>query len=102
MYNTYIKTQLRNKIMNNIINALFESVWEEGSVVSNCKLDLDTGEIFDIDVSDDGCDFEYLIDSFLIFEDVEYGISEGGGEFDYYLEANVLDELLLNLPNLSI
>lgn len=88
--------------MKDTVNAIFQTVWCEGIIETNCKLDLDTGEIFDIDVSDDGCDFEYLIDSFLIFEDVEYGISEGGGEFDYYLEANFLDELLLNLPNLSI
>lgn len=88
--------------MKNIVNAEFQTVWIGGIIETNCKLDLDTGEIFDIDVSDDGSDFEHLIDSFLIFEDEAYGISDNGEEFEYYLEANILDELLLNLPNENI
>lgn len=88
--------------MKNTVNAIFQTVWSEGIIETDCKLDLGTGEIFDIDVSDDGSDFEHLIDSFLIFEDEAYGISDDSDEFEYYLEANILDELLLNLPNENI
>ena len=38
----------------------FESVWDDGSVTTQAELDLTTGKVFNIEVSDDGSSFEQL------------------------------------------
>lgn len=39
----------------------FNSNWEEGTVTSEAQLNLETGEITDIVVSDEGVEFEHLL-----------------------------------------
>lgn len=51
-----------------IKNATFTSVWDGGyAVTTNCKVDMQTKEVFDIEVNDDddieelnGLDYEYI------------------------------------------
>ncbi len=78
--------------MNNIINAVFQSIWVEGVVETDCKLNLDTGEIFDIEKSDEGMDYEYYEYSYLIYKGEAYAVDEFD-KFDYYLDDGILDEL---------
>ena len=39
----------------------FVSVWEEGEVVTNAVLDLETGEVTDIETSDEGAEYKQLL-----------------------------------------
>lgn len=43
------------------ISVKFNSNWEEGTVTTDAKLDLITGEVIDIETSNDGEDFECLL-----------------------------------------
>ena len=87
--------------MNNIINAIFETVWHEGTIETDCKLDLDTGEIFDIKKSKDGYDYEYYLESNLIYDNNSYAVDEFGG-YKYCLDTNILEELISNLSNENV
>ena len=60
-----------------IKNATFTSVWDDGyEVTTNCKVDMETREVFDIEVNDNTEDIESLNGL-----DREY-ITVDGEEFD--------------------
>lgn len=60
-----------------IKNAKFTSVWDGGyEVTTNCKVDMETREVFDIEVNDNADDIEGLNNL-----DYEY-ITIDGEEFD--------------------
>ena len=65
----------------------FVSVWEEGEVVTNAVLDLETGEVTDIETSDEGSKYEQLL-----YEEIRCigrGISatvEANSDNQYFLE----------------
>ena len=65
----------------------FVSVWAEGEVVTNAVLDLQTGEVRDIETSDDGEDYEHL--EYEEIRDVGRGVSatvEANDDNEYFLE----------------
>lgn len=47
------------------MNVVFVSAWSEGEVRTCAKLDLRTGEVFDIEVSECGAEFEHLIEEYV-------------------------------------
>ena len=52
--------------MKNIIKEKFISVWDDGiEVETNCKIDLQTKEVFDIQLSDIGEELETLNEQFV-------------------------------------
>lgn len=60
-----------------IKNATFTSVWDGGyEVTTNCKVDMETREVFDVEVNDNADDIEGLNNL-----DYEY-ITIDGEEFD--------------------
>lgn len=76
-----------------IRNAYFTSVWDDGyEITSNCKVNLETKEVFDIELIDDenleDCDIlehEYITidgEDFDVFNKDEYEIEKG----DYWYE----------------
>lgn len=52
-----------------VVQVVFVSSWCEGDVRTSAKLNLRSGEIFDIEMSDAGADFEHLIDEYIESED---------------------------------
>ena len=75
----------------NIKNATFTSVWDGGhEVTTNCKVNMITKEVFDIEVNEDTDEIETLNNL-----DYEYITIEGSSEYDVYnkneTEINVFD-----------
>lgn len=65
----------------------FESVWDEGTVTTQAVLNLLTGEVTDIEVSDEGADYEHL--QYQEIRDVSRGVSAivvTNDENQYFLE----------------
>lgn len=48
-----------------IVPVVYTSSWEEGNVETSAILDLETGEVADIGVSDQGAEYEHLIKEFI-------------------------------------
>ncbi len=48
-----------------IVNVVFVSAWSEGEVRTSASLDVQTGEVFDIEVSECGAEFEHLIEEYI-------------------------------------
>lgn len=48
-----------------IVNVVFVSAWSEGEVRTSAGLDVQTGEVFDIEVSECGAEFEHLIEEYI-------------------------------------
>lgn len=69
-----------------IKNATFTSVWDGGyEVTTNCKVDMETREVFDIEVNDNADDIEGLNSL-----DCEY-ITIDGEKFDVFSVDEVED-----------
>ena len=57
---------------NNSVDVIYQSHWEEGIVETTAKLDIKTGEVFDIEISDDEEVSEYEFHLFDIILDKNY------------------------------
>lgn len=64
------------------VKAEFVSEWEEGNVYSDCMIDLSNGLVTDIVVSNEGEDYEYLVQEKVIVSLPDNAILE------YIVEAN--------------
>lgn len=65
----------------------FESVWDEGTVTTQAVLNLKTGEVTDIESSDDGEEYEHL--QYEEIRDVSRGVSAivvANDKNQYFLE----------------
>lgn len=65
----------------------YESVWDEGTITTQATLNLLTGEITDIETSDDGEDYEHL--QYEKIRDVSRGVSAivvANDDGQYFLE----------------
>lgn len=80
----------------NIIEVIFQSLWSEGTIETNAKLDLTTGIVFDIELSDDGDEFEHLICEGIIYNDEYYGVEINDVDNEYYMDVNLLKEFKEN------
>lgn len=89
--------------MKNIIDVIFVSQWEEGEVPSAALLNLNTGSVSDIAVSDEGENYEILVREYIrpmagiieadveISHDGEYVIMSPGKLEDMRAYFNSLD-----------
>ena len=75
--------------MTKAIEVVFESRWEEGVIETNAKLDLDSGVVFDIVVSDVGSEYENLIGEFVVVGDREVAV-EVEPDDNYRIDAPTL------------
>ena len=73
-----------------IKNATFTSVWDGGyEVTTNCKVNMETREFFDIELAEVDESFEILEKEYVVIDDVEYpvfqlsDIAEEDNEFWY-------------------
>ena len=66
-----------------IIKGVYTSKWEEGDIITQCLISLTTGEIVDVEVSDEGDNYESHIKDEI---QVEVG--------NEYLNIDVDDEVL--------
>lgn len=74
--------------MKKIIKGKFISVWDDGiAIETNCKINLDTKEVFDIQLSDVGEDLEILNEQF-----VQYFI-DGTVHKEEVFQIDEIDEL---------
>lgn len=74
--------------MENIKNATFTSVWDDGiEVTTNCKINMDTKEVFDVEVAYIN-DLDILEREYVTIDGVDHPVScNGDTEFWYdYLE----------------
>lgn len=58
----------------NTVPVQFESRWEEGVVTTRARLDLDTGVVFEIELSHDGDQYENLIGEYVLIGNREIGV----------------------------
>lgn len=76
--------------MENIKNATFISVWNgnEFEVETSCKVNMDTREVFDIEVSDTDADMLHTLDyEYVAIDGIEYDVVPQD-EFDDYDEED--------------
>ena len=73
-----------------IKNATFTSVWDGGyKVTTDCKVDMETREVFDIEMSEVDESLDILEKEYVVIDDVEYpvfqlsDITEEANEFWY-------------------
>lgn len=73
-----------------IKNATFTSVWDGGyKVTTDCKVDMETREVFDIEMSEVDESLDILEKEYVVIDDVEYpvfqlsDITEEDNEFWY-------------------
>ncbi len=78
-----IQAQLGSKA----IQATFVSLWDEGKVETECKINLDTLEVFDIEASDDSEGMMHLLE-----ETVEVEVN---GRFEFYTVNEVNDKYFI-------
>lgn len=58
-----------------IKNATFTSVWDGGyEVTTNCKVNMETREVFDIELAEVDESFEILEKEYVVIDDVEYPV----------------------------
>ena len=63
-----------------IKNATFTSVWDDGyEVITNCKVNMETKEIFDIKSVD--IDVDILKEEYVTINDKKYSVSEIDGHY---------------------
>lgn len=63
-----------------IKNATFISVWDNGyEVITNCKVNMETKEIFDIETVD--VDVDILEEEYVTIDDKKYSVSEIDGHY---------------------
>lgn len=70
--------------MFNIIPVQFTSSWNEGEVETAAKLDLHTGEVFDIELSDDGGEYQGLKSEYVTVGDGKINAVVEVGSDDVY------------------
>jgi len=78
-----------------ILKVIYKSVWEEGIVETSAKLNLETGEIFDIESSNDGFSehFEFHEYDIISSEDglfAEALVCQNCGKYDYSISEEDL------------
>ncbi len=68
------------------IPVIYQSVWEEGVVETNAEFNVKTGEIRNIEASDEGSDFESLVEENIVSHDGQYvaEVDTENNKFDYY------------------
>ena len=60
-----------------IKNATFTSVWDnDTNITTNCKINMETGEVFDIEISDTPEKLNVLDAEYITIDDVEYPVSD--------------------------
>lgn len=79
------------------INVTYRSEWEEGVVDTEAKLNLDTGEIFDIETSNEGADYEIHIRDLIYYTDnkdisFEYSVETDSPFYNYCIDSDDLSE----------
>lgn len=63
-----------------IKNATFISVWDNGyEVITNCKVNMETKEIFDIETVD--VDVDILEEEYVTIDDKKYSVSKIDGHY---------------------
>ena len=63
-----------------IKNATFISVWDNGyEVITNCKVNMETKEIFDIEIVN--VDVDILEEEYVTIDDKKYSVSEIDGHY---------------------
>ena len=67
-----------------IKNAKFISVWDGGyEVITGCKVDMETREVFDIEISEDTADFVCELDyEYIIIDGDEYAVHDAEDGLD--------------------
>lgn len=59
-----------------IKNATYTSVWDNGiEVTTNCKVNMDTHEIFDIEMAEVDESFEILENEYVTIDGIDYPVS---------------------------
>ena len=73
-----------------IKNAIFTSVWDGGyEITTDCKVDIETKEVFDIELAEVDESLDILEKEYVVIDDVEYpvfqlsDITEEDNEFWY-------------------
>lgn len=67
----------------------YTSVWDGGcEVTTNCKIDMETKEVFDIEISDVDADWlEVLDEEYVTIDGVDYPVSRDGyDDTEYWYE----------------
>lgn len=94
-----------------IVPAIFVSNWEEGSVESPCDVELDTLKIVNIVASDEGEDFEHLINEEVQIPNggklranqptvyVAFALSFNEDENAYFVDESCAEEFRKTLTN---
>jgi len=75
-------------MQDNIREVVYNSVWEEGVVETRAKLNLKTGEVFDIDISTEGDNYGLHINDVILTLDYrqESYVEQKNG-FDYAIDT---------------
>lgn len=69
-----------------IKDATFTSVWDGGyEVTTNCKVNMETREIFDIEIAEVGDSLDILEEEFVTIDGIDYPISDDGNT-DYWYD----------------
>jgi hypothetical protein len=73
---------------NNIKNATFTSVWDGGyQITTNCKVNMETREVFDIEIFEGAADLVNELDEeFVTIDGIEYSVSDDEDETDYWYQ----------------
>lgn len=71
-----------------IKNATFTSVWDGGyEVTTNCKVNMATKEVFDVEISDiDTNCLEILDTEYVTIDDIDYPVSTDKKETEYWYD----------------
>lgn len=73
-----------------VIEVDYVSTWEEGTIETKAKLDLRTGEVTDIESSDEGQHYENLISEKIRYRDRDYFIENDERMLDYSIDKDDL------------
>ena len=79
-------------------DVLFLSNWEEGTITTKAKIHIDSGEVFDIESSDDGSEYETLIDQEISIGENNYVVYQNSENvfFVYEDDLKEIQALLWN------
>lgn len=62
-----------------IKNATFTSVWDGGyEVITNCKVNMETKEVFDIEIAEANDALDVLETEFVTIDGIDYDVSNNG------------------------
>lgn len=79
------------------INVTFQSVWHEGIIESDAKFDVIKNEVLNIKKSNEGVEFEHLIDEYMIYNDIIYPL-ELNSDNEYYMTDEIYSAFKINNP----